>query len=182
MNRRGAASAATLAVALVAPAQAGAQGNELAVGSAKNRLADVAGPVQLEVSAHRRPDGTISGHVRGSGDLFAPFPGGDFRTQGPVTCLRIEPKPDGSGFRASIKYSFKNTRGSLAPPEGGGVEVYIEDNGNPARGQAVDANGTGPPQPAELFDPLADQCSDPNLAGQPFNPVDQGNYTIRATG
>jgi hypothetical protein len=163
-------------------ADAAAAPYDFAVGSGKNRLAELGGPVQLEVSAHVGADGEPTGHVRSYGNLFAPLPGGDFQAEGEVTCLRVVAKPDRSGWYASIKYRFKNTSGSLAPPEGGGVEVYIEDNGPPVGGQPVDANATSAPQPAELFDPAADQCSDPALAGQPFNPVDQGDYTVRSAG
>ena len=62
----------------------------------------------------------------------------------------------------------------------GGVEVFIEDNGPPVNGQPVDGNGTGPPLTPEAFeasDPTA--CDDPNVAGQPYNPVDSGDHTLR---
>jgi hypothetical protein len=94
----------------------------------------------------------------------------------------VEPKPGGDptgpGTRASIKYHFKHSSGPAAPPQDGGVEVYIEDNGDPQNGQPVDGNGTGPPMPPELFKPTAHICSDPNVAGQPYNPIDSGNYVV----
>jgi hypothetical protein len=152
---------------------------DFAVGSAKNQFAEVGGPNQLEVSAHRRSETDVSGYVRGSGDLVPGLPIGDFKVAGHVTCIRVEPKPDGTGTRASIKYRFEHTSGSTAPEEGGGVQVFIEDNGNPRNGQPVDANGTGPPLPPDLFEqsnPAA--CDDPNVAGQPYNPIDSGNYVV----
>jgi hypothetical protein len=156
--------------------------SDFAVGSAKNRLAEFTPfPFQLEVSAHKRSESDTTGHVRGSGEL----PIGEFRVEGEVTCLRVESKPPleaaltGPGYRASIKYRFKNTSGSAAPPENGGVEVYIEDNGRPVNGDPVDANGTGAPLPPGAFEAANPRaCSDPNVAGQPYNPVDQGDYTV----
>jgi hypothetical protein len=35
------------------------------------------------------------------------------------------------GNRASIKYRFRHSTGPGAPPQNGGVQVYIEDNGKP---------------------------------------------------
>jgi hypothetical protein len=166
----------------VANGTSGGSGYEFAVGSAKNRLAQVGGPVSLEVAAFRRIGGPTWGYARGSGDLLAPLPGGDFQVQGEVTCLRVEPKPvvEGPGYRASIKYRFRRTSGSAAPQVGGGVEVFVEDNGRPVNGQPVDGNATGPPLPPQAFEASQPRvCDDPNVAGQPYNPVDQGDYTVR---
>jgi hypothetical protein len=170
---------ALIVLATAGTGEAAASDFELATGYAQNRLAEVGGPVDLGVAAYHRQGEPAHGHARGSGVLF---PGGDFQVEGPVTCLRVEPKPalEGPGWRASIKYRFHRTSGSAAPQEGGGVEVFIEDNGHAVHGQPVDKNGTGPPlDPAsfELTDPS--QCDDPNLAGQPYNPVDRGDYTLR---
>ena len=146
-------------------------------GSAKNRFAEFGGPVQLEVSAHLHRNGTVTGHARGSGTLVESLPGTAFRVAGEVTCVRIVPNLTGGAY-ASVKYRYR----SASPPleEGGGVEVYIEDNGHPVGGRPVDANGTGPPMSRAAFEASdPEQCSDPLLAGQPYNPVDQGNYVIR---
>ena len=96
---------------------------------------------------------------------------GDFEVDGPVTCLRVE------GNRAAIKYRFRRATGSAAPFEGGGVEVFVEDNGEPRRGQPVDANANQPPQPAGAFDVNAAQCDDPNTAN--YDTITSGNYTVR---
>lgn len=97
-----------------------------------------------------------------------------------MTCLRVEPQLDGTGTTASIKYRFAKTSGATAPQVGGGVEVFIEDNGKPASGQPVDGNGTGPPLSPEAFDASnPESCDDPNVAGQPYNPVDTGDYHLR---
>ena len=172
--------AAASCVAVVAPGTASAsRGHEFAVGSGKNRLAEFTPfPFDLQVSAHRHRSGDVTGHVRGYGEL--PLMG-EFWVEGEVTCVNVVPKPAGDptgpGYRAAIKYRFKNRRGPGAPPPGG-VEVYIEDNGNPPNGQPVDGNGTGPPQPEPVFEAQAGQCSDPNIAGEPYNPLDAGNYTL----
>jgi hypothetical protein len=192
MSARGALLVATVGAVLAGVGTAGAShqpgaggSHDFAVGSAKNRAGEFTTfPFQLEVSAHSRSATDVSGHVRGSGDLTGDLPLGDFKVEGEVTCLRVEPKPaldpTGPGTRASIKYRFKDTSGSFAPPEGGGVEVYIEDNGDPRNGQPVDGNGTGVPLGAEEFEASdPEECSNPNLPpAVPYNPIDSGNYVV----
>jgi hypothetical protein len=183
MRRGMTIAGATFAICAVAVSSSGASagnGNgdhvEFAVGSAKNRFAEVGGPNELMVAAVRHANGTVTGYARGSGEIF---PGGTFQVAGEVTCLRVEPKLEGNGYRASVKYRFRSSSGSAAPPQGGGVEVFIEDNGPPRGGQPVDGNGTGPPMDQATFEATnPHECDDPNVAGQPYNPVDQGNYTI----
>jgi hypothetical protein len=62
------------------------------------------------------------------------------------------------------------------PFQGGGVEVFVEDNGEPRAGQPVDANAFRQPQPAGVFDANASQCDDPNSAT--YDTVTSGNYTV----
>jgi hypothetical protein len=157
--------------------------HDFAVGTAKNKLGEFSqSPVQLEVSAHRLSELEVTGHVRGSGDLNGDLAGGDFQVVGHVTCLRVEPKPaaevllTGPGARAAIKYVVDNSSGPMAPPVGWVTEVFVEDNGNPQNGHPVDANSTLLPEPPQVSD--AKQCDDPNVAGQPYNPVDQGDYRV----
>jgi hypothetical protein len=150
--------------------------HDFAVGTAKNNLGEFSqSPVQLEVSAHRESATEVTGHVRGYGDVNGDLDGGNFDVVGHVTCLRVEPKPDasvtGPGARASIKYVVDNSSGPL----GWVTEVFVEDNGPPRDGRPVDANSTLLPEPPELSDPR--QCDDP-LLGQPYNPVDQGDYVV----
>ncbi len=174
---------AAVALAGAAP-QAVADGpHDYAVGTGKNHLAEFTdAPVQLEVSAHRLSPLEVTGHVRGSGDLNGGLAGGDFQVVGHVTCLRVEPKPapeallTGAGDRAAIKYVVDNSSGPLAPPIGWVIEVFVEDNGNPEEGKPVDANSTLLPTPPELSN--ARTCDDPNVAGQPYNPLDQGDYRV----
>ena len=155
---------------------------EFVSGDASNRFGELAGPNRLSVWAFQKAGGPVHGYATGSGDLLPPpASGADFAVEGHVTCLRVERQLDGSGFAASLKYRYEKSSGAAAPPQGGGVEVFIEDNGDPVNGQPVDANATGPPLTPQLFeasDPRT--CDDPNLAGQPFNPVDSGDYVVGA--
>jgi hypothetical protein len=173
------------ALGLSSAASAAGGPHDFAVGSAKNRAAEFSqSPFQLEVSAHRLSDTEVTGHVRGSGDLTGDLPSGEFTVEGHVTCLRVEPKPapealvTGPGTRAAIKYVVDNSNGSFAPPQGWVIEVFVEDNGHPRNGQPVDGNATLLPVPPDVSDPRT--CDDPNVAGQPYNPVDQGDYVVHA--
>jgi hypothetical protein len=96
---------------------------------------------------------------------------GAFKVAGPVTCLRVE------GNKAAIKYRFNQASGSAAPFKGGGVEIFIEDNGPPRHGQPVDEVGDLPPETAAVFNASASQCDDPSLAN--YEKVTSGNYTVR---
>jgi len=163
-------SAGALAIAL---GTAGAAGNagDLATGSAVNQFATPAGPgfARLSVAAHSSPSGlNPRGEVRAKGTTGLPM--GDFAVQGPVTCLRVD------GNKAAIKYRFRQATGSAAPFKGGGVEVFVEDNGQPRRGQPVDANASHPPETAATFDATASQCDDPNSAT--YDTVTSGDYTV----
>ena len=171
-------AAVLIAIALGAGAAGGAAAaagpgpGDLAAGSALNQFPTPAGPgfARLNVAAHSGPSGADPhGNVLSKGTLGVP--GGEFEVQGPVTCLRVD------GNRAAIKYRFNRATGSAAPFQGGGVEVFVEDNGEPRGGQPVDANAFRPPQPAGAFDTNATQCDDPNTAT--YDVVTSGNYTVR---
>jgi hypothetical protein len=139
--------------------------HDFAVGAARNTLLEVTPfPADLRLAAHAFSGG-VSGHAVGSG-VFPP--GGAFHVEGEVTCLRVV------GNRATVKYRFKTTRGPGAPPPGWGVQVFIEDNGEPSGG-TPDANATDAPLPPEVFEPTAGVCE---LPRGPYNPVDDGNYVV----
>jgi hypothetical protein len=145
---------------------------DLAVGSALNHFPTPFGPgfARLNVAAHSdalglNPRGHVESHGTSGGSM------GEFHVAGPVTCLRVD------GKKAAIKYRFDHATGSAAPFQGGGIEVFVEDNGPPRDGQAVDANGFSPPQPAGVFQLNESQCDDPNTAT--YNTVISGNYTVR---
>jgi hypothetical protein len=155
-----------------AVAAPGSGPGDLATGSASNQFPTPAGPgsARLDAAAHSGPAGlNPRGNVHAKGTTGVPM--GEFEVQGPVTCLRVD------GNRAAIKYRFQRATGSAAPFAGGGVEVFIEDNGEPRRGQPVDATAFQPPQPAGVFDTNATQCDDPNTAT--YDTVTSGNYVVR---
>ena len=158
--------------ALVSSA-AGDQPTDLTFGTATNQFPTPAGPGsdELSVSAHSGPAGeNPGGTVHAIGTSGAP--NGAFEVSGPVTCLRVQ------GNKAAIKYRFDQATGSAAPFLGGGVEVFIEDNGKPRNDQPpVDANAAGSPQVAAEFAAAATQCDDPNLA--PYDTVESGDYTVK---
>lgn len=149
----------------------GGPNREFASGAAKNTFFQAGGPAHLMVSAHRDPAvDPPTGHVRAKGDIDGAGPLEPFAFEGEVTCLRVE------GNRAAIKYRFKHAEGSGEPFEGGGVQVFVEDNGPPNRG-TPDRNTFDPPQPAGVFDTNARICDDPR-ARQDYDPVDSGNYVV----
>jgi hypothetical protein len=152
-------------------ASAGGPG-DLAAGSALNHFPTPLGPgfARLNVAAHSDGSGlNPSGHVEADGTTGVSM--GQFHVGGPVTCLRVD------GKKAAIKYRFDQATGSAAPFKGGGVEVFIEDNGQPRNGHSVDANANNPPQPAGVFQTTESQCDDPNAAS--YSTVISGNYTVR---
>ncbi len=177
-------SAVAMAVMPAAAASAshgeGSNGRDFVAGSGKNMLAEISPyPAQLRLSARAFDEevpalsdpllfgaNDVKGHVVGSGEL----PNGQFQTAGEVTCLKV------IGNRATIKYRFNRTAGPGAPPEGWGVQVFVEDNGS---GATPDGNATDLPLPAEVFDASADLCE---LPRGPYNPVDSGNYVVHDAG
>jgi hypothetical protein len=166
-----AATLAAIAGGLGAASAAGGGAGDVAAGSATNQFPTPGGPgsAQLNVAAHSDAGGTNPhGEVHAQGTITGPSDA--FEVQGPVTCLRVD------GNRAAIKYRFTTATGSAAPFLGGGVEVFVEDNGEPRAGQPVDANASRQPQPAGVFDTNASQCDDPNSAT--YDTVTSGNYTV----
>jgi hypothetical protein len=170
------ATAVTMAtaIALLAPAvshAAKSQRDEVS-GSASQTDLNVVGTGTLTVNTFSDPLGrNPGGVVHGSGDADGPGPMEPFDVQGKVTCLRVV------GKYASIKYRFDQAAGSLADFRGGGVEVFIQDNGEPRNGKPVDANSTDLPQDKDTFPAGASQCDDPRL--RPYNKVESGDYVVR---
>jgi hypothetical protein len=155
--------------ALFVGGAAGAASQSSVVGTGTGHFMETGGPFELSVKA--RGEGPLAqGYVHGSGDYV-----GEFQVEGPVTCVLVV------GNRASIKYRFRRASGPGAPPQNGGVQVYIEDNGKPQNGQPVDRVATEPPQPPELFDAAAGVCTDPTL-NPAWNRIESGDYTVRDAG
>jgi hypothetical protein len=151
---------------------AGGDSGDYAVGSGSNQFLIELGDARLSISAHSDPaGGSPSGHVRAQGD-----PDGDgstepFELEGEVTCLKV------SGNRAAIKYRFKHAEGSAEPFAGGGVQIFVEDNGDPDGGDAVDRTTFDPPQSAGLYDLTASVCDDPT-SRLGYDEIQSGDFGV----
>jgi hypothetical protein len=155
----------------------GGENHDFASGSGTNTF-PTGGPAHLMVAAHSDPSGADpTGHVRAKGNLFpTEFPG-PFTLEGEVTCLRVEPGLLG-GTRAAIKYRFKHAEGSAAPFQDGGIQIFIEDRGNPDGGQPVDSNAFDSPQDEDTFRAsMPERCDSPNLRAT-YDPIESGNYIV----
>lgn len=167
MRRILTAAVCTIGV-LAAPAavEAGHGGqvpHDFAVGGGTN------GFFQLGFAAQSDADGTdprgyVSARSRPNGGFPVPF-----RFGGEVTCLLVE------GNRASIKYRFDHADNPALV--GGGIQIFVEDNGEPEDGQSVDTTAFRPPltQPAfEASDPS--RCEPPDSAV--YTPTESGNVVV----
>ena len=148
---------------------------EFAVGAGRAAFAlGVVGETGFTFSAHSDPfGGRPTGYVTATGDPDGPGPIASFTVRGHVTCVRVD------GNRASLKWRFEEATGSAAPFEGGGAESFVEDNGEPRLGEPVDRAATDGPQPAETFDPQAEQCEDPDTRPT-YARIEEGNLTVHA--
>lgn len=174
MKRAAAAATLTIGIGLALPGASGAahRDKDVVTGVAKNTFPG-GGPSKLNADAFSGPTGANpGGQVRVRGDLDGARPMGPFRFFGKVTCLRV------SGHRAAIKYRFDEAKGSGAPFEGGGVQVFIEDNGEGRHGKLVDASAFDPPQTKGEFQATAGQCDNPDTRAD-YDPVDSGDYVVR---
>ena len=142
------------------------------VGSGSNQFLVAIGQARLSVAAHLDQLGRPNGHVHAEGEPDGPGPFEPFALEGEVTCIRV------TGNKAAIKYRFKHAEGSAAPFEGGGVQIFLEDNGDPRNGVAVDKSAFDPPQFAGQFDVLAAQCDDPTLKG--YDQIESGNFVVQS--
>jgi len=146
-------------------------GKDSVRGAAVNGFPTPAGPGSARVTAQvsSGPGGEHpTGFVEATGN--AGTDATSFFVRGEVTCLKV------SGRRAAIKYRFRRAEGTAAPFKGGGVQIFIEDNGEPHDDQSVDATANDPPQTAELFDTNAAQCDDPDA--RTYDQVTSGDYSV----
>jgi hypothetical protein len=86
-------------------------------------------------------------------------------TGGPVQ-LAISAHGTGTAVRGQVESS------------GTVVEVFIQDNGPPGHG-VPDANATREPEFPPFGQLVAGNCDDPSLQPE-WNPIDTGNYVVRA--
>ncbi|MBA0124307.1 hypothetical protein H0B56_01990 [Haloechinothrix sp. YIM 98757] len=164
-----------LASAAVSPVHGSehAEGRDSAVGAGTSTFPVTGGPISFAFAAHSDPSGAApGGYFRSETDVDGDDPIEPFTVQGEVTCLRVD------GDRASFKYRFDRTAGSAEPFDGGGIQIFVEDNGKPRGGEPVDAMTFDPPQPAGVYDLRATQCDDPNTRVT-YERIDSGNITVR---
>jgi hypothetical protein len=150
---------------------AGGQGHDFVVGVSPNEV--LLGEAHSAFAAQSDPfGGNPSGHVVTRGDPDGPGPIEPFMAEGDITCLRVD------GNRAAYKWRFRRAEGSLSAFEGGGIQAFLEDNGPPQNGTAVDATTVDPPQLAPVFNAAAAQCDDPN-SRLTHEPINYGNFVVR---
>jgi hypothetical protein len=119
-----------------------------------------------------RPRTSPAGQVAAQGDPDDAGPAAPFTVRGNVTCLRVD------GNRASFKWRFVQASGSAEPFEGGGLQAFVEDNGEPHGGQPVDRVAMDPPQPKDIFGADAARCDDPDLLAARYRRIDTGNLRV----
>ncbi len=153
------------ATASASHSHAGGGAGDFAVGGANN----TSGFFQIGLSGHSGPAGEDpKGHVSARSRPQGGFPV-PFRFGGEVTCLRVD------GNRASIKYRFDQSEDPTFV--GGGVQIFVEDNGEPRSGQPVDAASFRVPLTRALFEASGPEaCEDPNTGT--YSPIDSGNFTV----
>jgi hypothetical protein len=114
----------------------------------------------------------VRGYEVARGDLDGDGPLPPFMFQGPVTCLAVV------GNRASFFYEFKHAEPAFF--EGGGVQVYAEDNGPPRNGQSVDGSAFDAPipGPGAGLPPLEGPtvCPPPRITG--YDQLESGNLIV----
>ena len=148
----------------VVPGASGAPRSSVS-GSGTGHFAETGGPFSLSVNG--RGEGPLAqGRASGTGVYVDPF-----EVSGPITCMRVE------GNLASVKYRFTRAAGPGAPPQNGGVQVYIEDNGKAKRGVSVDRTASEPPQPPGVFDAAAGVCTDPRV-NPAWTPLESGDFSV----
>jgi len=118
---------------------------------------------QIAFSARNDPLAKeAGGYFVGRGSLA----GMPFAQQGRVTCLHVE------GNQASIRYRFDRASGGTAAFEGGGIQIFVQDNE-----VRPDASSFDPPESRAVFDARAKTCDDPRL--RTYDPIDSGNFVVR---
>jgi hypothetical protein len=126
-------------------------------------------PFESRISfAAESPPVTGSFHARGDIDDEGPI--APFAFEGEVTCLLVD------DHQASLKYVIENAQGSGEGFEGQIVQIFIEDNGEPAGGEPVDRAAFRFPQIGDpvIFPTL---CELP-IAGATYDRIESGDFTV----
>jgi hypothetical protein len=142
------------------------------VGSGSNQFIFVVGESRLSIAAHLDELGRPNGHATAQGEPDDAGPFESFFLEGEVTCINVV------GNRAAIKYRFRHAEGSGEPFEGGGVQVFLEDNGDPRKGIAVDKSAFDDPQVAGVFNLTATVCGNPTLKA--YDQLESGNFVVHS--
>lgn len=167
-----AVSATALLTLTTFPSAAADGATDDVTGSGANQFLIAIGEARLSASAHSGPLGeSPTGAVRAQGDPDGAGPMEAFKLEGPVTCVRV------SGNRAAVKYGFHQAEGSAEPFQDGGVQIFIEDNGDPVNGVAVDRTTFDPPQTAAVFGLDASRCDDPGTR-LGYDQIESGNFRV----
>jgi hypothetical protein len=127
------------------------------------------GSFQLAFSAQSAADGSdptgfVSARSRPEGGFPVPF-----RFGGEVTCLAVD------GNRASIKYRFDHADNPALV--NGGIQIFVEDNGEPEDGQTLDRTGFLPPMTQAAFEASQPSVCVPPQAGN-YEPSEEGNIVV----
>jgi hypothetical protein len=170
-----------IALGLLAPGGAGAShngqgtgGRDFAVGSGSSEFTlGVIGEASFALSATSDPFGADpAGYVSSHGDPDGAGPMEPFTARGEITCLLVD------GNRATLKWRLEHGTGSAAPFEGGGVQSFLEDNGEPRFGEPVDRAASDLPLPADTFEATADVCESPDNREAAYDRLERGNVTV----
>jgi hypothetical protein len=181
-RRAGIATIAVLALMLAPAAVRATHGpndgpnHDFAAGGGTNGLFQI-GLAAQSGPAGENPRGYVSARSRPNADVPVtdgfPLP---FRFGGEVTCLLVE-QEDEDTTRASIKYRFDHADDPNLV--GGGIQIFVEDNGEPESGQTTDRTAFLLPESPATFNPPVGQpsvCMDPDAGA--YTPGESGNIVV----
>jgi hypothetical protein len=110
------------------------------------------------------PTGFVSARSRPNGGWPVPF-----RFGGEVTCLDVE------GNQASIKYRFDHADNPALV--GGGIQIFVQDNGQPQDGDSSDLTGFLAPMNEAAFEASRPSYCVPPEAGN-YTPSEEGDIVV----
>jgi hypothetical protein len=174
VRRAGIATVAVLALMLAPAAVRATHGpndgpnHDFAAGGGTNGFFQI-GLAAQSGPAGENPRGYVSARSRPNGGFPVPF-----RFGGEVTCLLVE-QEDEDTTRASIKYRFDHADNPALV--GGGIQIFVEDNGEPENGQTTDQTAFLAPEPPPAFElSQPSVCMDPDAGA--YTPGESGNFVV----